>query len=478
MTRQAQKMMPEGHICVSVLPLKLGSFTISLVLSMLFTGSQAGFADTISPSLRTRTLAAPKDDYLQEISHGHPYRWFDRDMALTVLLKPGAGVPHFKPQFEEILRAAFQEWESKSNSKIHFRYVNEPPADITCQFVETIPKQEPSVAGLTNYQTSPHHMDSASILLRTTSSIAPITDELMRIICLHEIGHALGLVRHSLDPHDVMYPFLSRQTNLSTRDINTIRLLYEFKPPDTVLQLAREPKRDLNYPFGLILLSSEDYDAYTRKVVAQLLKHFARFSPGPILETSVSCFVDSSGNIFNYRIFLSSGNEDFDNKVMDSLISALPLPPVPEKLLKNKWAKAPIAINFRSDGWVVPYVEPDKNQSDWLQTNEEPSVDEMLKDLEKGRNAQKKIIDPKMKPWIIEVTQKALAAWKASSKGKAEVLADIGNDGRITDLLLVQKSGDESFDKSVLDACMAAEPYPAAPNSKPGTTEVNLLFEH
>nr|MBP6747915.1 TonB family protein [bacterium] len=172
-----------------------------------------------------------------------------------------------------------------------------------------------------------------------------------------------------------------------------------------------------------------------------------------------------------------STNDEFDQKVLTSLLAALPLPPVPEKLRKNQWSKAPLAMIFRSDGWVVPYVEPDPNQSDWLQTIEEPSPDEAMKDLAKDKTATPKVIDPNLEPWIVNVTQKAQGAWKADGSGKTEVVVGIRNNGRIAHLVVVQSSGNESFDNSVLNACMAAEPYPAAPNSTQDTIEVNMLFE-
>lgn len=457
---------------------KLLFFSVALIAAAQLVFNCPCFAEPISPSQRTRTFSAPKEDYFQQVTKGHPFRWFDRDMAVRVLIKPGAGVPNFKPKFEELLRQSFQEWEASSNSRIKFQYVTEPPADITCQFVTALPKEKPSVAGLTSYQTSPHHMDSAVISIKTSSPIAPLTDDLVHAICLHEIGHALGLVNHSLDPHDVMYPFLAQQKSLSSRDINTIQLLYAFKPPAPLLQLARSPQADPDHPTGLFGLSSEVYEAYTREVVAKLRKNFAPAPARPMLECTVSCLVDSAGNIFNYRIFQGSTNDEFDQRAITSLLSVLPLPPAPAKLRKNQWSKTPIALNFRSDGWVVPYVEPDPRQSDWLRTIEEPSPDEMMRELAKDKSASPKVIDPNLEPWIVAVTQKAQGAWKMEGSGKTEVVVGIRNNGRIAHLVIVQSSGDEAFDKSVLNACMAAEPYPAAPNSSQDTTEVNMLFEH
>jgi TonB family protein len=275
-----------------------------------------------------------------------------------------------------------------------------------------------------------------------------------------------------------MYPFLAQQKSLSSRDIKTIHLLYAFKPPEPLLQLARSPQADPEHPTGLLGLSSEEYEAYTREVVAKLRKYFAPTPARPMFECTVSCLVDSDGNIFNYRIFQGSTNDEFDQRVIASLLSAMPLPPAPAKLRKNQWSKTPIALNFRSDGWVVPYVEPDPRQSDWLRTIEEPSPDEMMRELAKDKSSGPKVIDPNLEPWIVAVTQKAQGSWKMEGSGKTEVVVGIRNNGRIAHLVIVQSSGDDAFDKSVLNACMAAEPYPAAPNSSQDTTEVNMLFEH
>jgi hypothetical protein len=52
---------------------------------------------------------------------------------------------------------------------------------------------------------------------------------LIRWICLHEIGHALGLMGHSTQHNDVMYSSMPLSTNdrsLSERDKNTLKHLY------------------------------------------------------------------------------------------------------------------------------------------------------------------------------------------------------------------------------------------------------------
>lgn len=455
---------------------------LSILIVLTLYGIAHGTAclsQSISPSAKTRTYAAPKKDYFQQVTKGHPNRWFNRDMALRVLIEPAPqDLLTYKPIYATILRQSFQEWETASVGKIKFQFVTEGPADIICKFVANFPENE--VLGRTHCQLSPHHMDFASISIGTTSKITDITEKIMHAICLHEIGHALGVINHSLDPHDVMYYAVNTpEKALSERDINTMNILYEFKTPElnTKPNVSRFTP---SYPprfHGQIALSGVEYDTYTRVIAAKLLKHNQAIKASPMLECRVSFLADADGNIFNYRIFESSGNETFDQKVLDSLFAALPLPPAPAKLLQNERKKVPIAFNFRSDGWVVPYIQPDK-QSDWLKAIDEPPPQDYLRDLERDKTASPKTLDRNLEPWIVAVTQKAQAAWKPKSSGKAEVLVGIRKNGSITHLLIVTSNNNEVFNKSVLDACIAAEPYPAPPDAEADTVEVNMLFQH
>lgn len=43
---------------------------------------------------------------------------------------------------------------------------------------------------------------------------------------LHEMLHALGVMVHSPEPGDIMYPMVTERTTLSQRDLNTLRRLY------------------------------------------------------------------------------------------------------------------------------------------------------------------------------------------------------------------------------------------------------------
>lgn len=50
------------------------------------------------------------------------------------------------------------------------------------------------------------------------------------VLVVHELGHVLGLMRHSDDARDLMYGQMIQVTRPSRRDVATLRLLYQMEP--------------------------------------------------------------------------------------------------------------------------------------------------------------------------------------------------------------------------------------------------------
>lgn len=68
------------------------------------------------------------------------------------------------------------------------------------------------------------------LLMNEPASAFPLTNNLIRTLCLHEIGHAIGLIGHSAKASDVMYctgQIVDQEKHLSKRDVNTLHALYE-----------------------------------------------------------------------------------------------------------------------------------------------------------------------------------------------------------------------------------------------------------
>lgn len=62
-----------------------------------------------------------------------------------------------------------------------------------------------------------------------------VRQKLVQNIVTHELGHALGLLAHSPNKSDMMYSVTDENSQLSQRDINTIKKLYETKKVDVAL---------------------------------------------------------------------------------------------------------------------------------------------------------------------------------------------------------------------------------------------------
>jgi predicted Zn-dependent protease len=117
-----------------------------------------------------------------------------------------------------------QVWGSILGFPLEFR----PVLDVTEADIEFrwITRFSTAQAGLTDRQ-----LDDSGFIERVTVTLADthsdgmqMSDEFIRLVALHEIGHVVGLP-HSENPADVMHPG-NRNLKLSHRDIRSVRILY------------------------------------------------------------------------------------------------------------------------------------------------------------------------------------------------------------------------------------------------------------
>lgn len=181
------------------------------------------------------------DDYLAEVDSDGLNRWEPSRFPLKVFIADGSGVAGYSPAYSTILKTSFEDWAKCSRGLISFVFVKErSKADIECSWLADSSKLSNSAeSGETRLLSSKLHGIVHGTIRLLTMPILPgqrVTDNSVRMMCLHEIGHVLGLTGHTTNPDDTMFyssTISARWTNLTQRDANTIVRLYSPLPQTT-----------------------------------------------------------------------------------------------------------------------------------------------------------------------------------------------------------------------------------------------------
>ena len=145
---------------------------------------------------------------------------------LDTYIQPGYGR-------SDLMKKAFAEWSRLTKNKVVFYYVDSPKkAQIEVQFGEKILRtQNKGTAGLTKTKMLGDEMYHATILIPLqTSAGIEMSKEMVYVVMLHEIGHALGILKHSTNPQNIMYPAASSDNKKITKyDLAELYRIYGWK---------------------------------------------------------------------------------------------------------------------------------------------------------------------------------------------------------------------------------------------------------
>jgi hypothetical protein len=180
---------------------------------------------------RRRVRAGARQTYLNEMiaaaDDSMLRRWHERAYPPVRVHLTRGTVPHFQSGFRDAVRAAFSRWGELALPVRFDLDADSAAADVLVVWRERFDMNRTGQTDL--------RWDAQGHLLTGVISIATVdpngramSADDVRVVTLHEVGHLLGL-DHSPDSNDIMFP-IARVRSLSTRDIETARLLYQLPP--------------------------------------------------------------------------------------------------------------------------------------------------------------------------------------------------------------------------------------------------------
>ena len=180
------------------------------------------------------SLDAP--DYLSGLAESHT--WQNNLLPIKVCILKNPKRPEIYADFRRIAKAALDEWCTAIGGAMRYEFVDLPSrASLVCTYTDDPSEVRSDHEVGTNGNTTVHIANINNQIDRTNSVILVakksggkrLSPATIMKLCMHEIGHAMGLNGHSPNNHDVMFWTSNVPTirpALSERDKNTIKRLY------------------------------------------------------------------------------------------------------------------------------------------------------------------------------------------------------------------------------------------------------------
>jgi predicted Zn-dependent protease len=154
------------------------------------------------------------------------YHWTKRQ--LKVYVQPAEGLAGFRPEFNQILQESFLSWSA--SGALNFEFVdNAAQADVECTWTDDVSKMASVSEGgeaVLRHRGDVISHANVTLLTKRAANQAKLSAAEIKTLCLHEVGHALGLMNHSARPDDVMYCTLTSAANPSAHDFSSLQKLY------------------------------------------------------------------------------------------------------------------------------------------------------------------------------------------------------------------------------------------------------------
>lgn len=194
-------------------------------------------------SMSEKTIkAAVIDSYFRKVAQaGQIIRWNNSSMPLKVYIDEPSGLPEY---YKDVVINAYQSWQRASEGLVRFQIVNNASeADLKCYFSD----DSRDTIGAHKFTINNNHIVDSTIVF-TKSDLKGQSHDSKQLYssALQEIGHSLGLTGNSPSIYDVMYPIGTKfNTEITSRDLKTLALLYSVVPNITNKELTQVEKAKL-----------------------------------------------------------------------------------------------------------------------------------------------------------------------------------------------------------------------------------------
>lgn len=187
----------------------------------------------IEAEVNKTVASAEASDYMKDaLLTRKIFHWNEKNGVIKVYLASDTKFPGWRDDFVTSFKSACQVWQEILGNRVRFEFT-ENPADKVDVKVSWY-NQYKVKTGLTRLAHISDKIASASIDFNLKTFDNKIYDPAtVYRVSLHEVGHLLGIVGHSKNPSDIMFPTITSAKKLSERDIATLLKLYNQKPEIT-----------------------------------------------------------------------------------------------------------------------------------------------------------------------------------------------------------------------------------------------------
>jgi len=311
-------------------------------------------------------------DYFAEAVGLRVMRWSDKDIPIKIYIADPAKVEGYKPSYAAQLQEALKDWEAVSDGKVKFEQVDSAAnANITFHWSDN-PKDVSNAAEGGEARLVPlgNSLGAVRLVVLTVNNMPglKLSDRVILFICLHELGHALGIGGHSQSPGDIMYsslPLNYEHFKLSDRDARTLIKLYSTEVANTAETVAAKnlmSVSDITNATDISAINTHGTAAMNAKDYSRAVEIFkgavAKYPDSAVMKRNLAAALNNSG-------LMALSAQQFD-KALDIFQQALVLNP------DNKPAKTNIAVAHYNTGLI------------FLRQNKLPEAENALKQAMDG----------------------------------------------------------------------------------------------